>query len=131
MFCLRKSTSVRTQGGGDLLASHTISVFPNHFTADGHDSINDHGGATQFFNAGCDLCPASPPKDASSLACWISSQKNLSNYTKDLPYGVSFKKVVPTDVSLTGWWGGALCHCTAVRGMWKMVQCRLHAIYFL
>lgn len=46
-FHLRLGTPVKAQGGGISLQSHSILVgmqtaFPNNFTADRHDGVNDH-----------------------------------------------------------------------------------------
>lgn len=117
VFFLRLGTSARAQGGRISLLSHSISVvtwtmFPNDFTADRHDDVNDRSGATRAgkdvsvssLNAiSLDLRTALRPNEQSCIAssqgrCW-------RGYASGLPLGEFFL------------------------ARWTVVKCRFHINY--
>lgn len=130
-FHLRMATPVKAQGGGISPQSHSISVgmqtaFPNNFTADRHDGVNNHSGTQAVKDASVstlDTISTSPPNEAGNNAV-------LHDYSP--PVGEPgllrlrspsreclFKRRCPQMRPRQG--DGA-----TVRGLWTLVQCRLH-----
>lgn len=101
-------TPVKAQGGGISPQSHSISgrmqtAFPNNFTADRYNDVNDHSGTQAVKDTSVStLFPNEAGNNAVLHDCSPPVERTRAITPEVSITKVPFQKAVSTDVSLTG-----------------------------